>query len=345
MLWTISLSPTTIWNGAGAPSGEEVRPGGHKPDRRAEGASVGGEFKGAGKEMGRGSGEAAHEMKKGKPVASGKEAGRRFFIMAWRQQTSWLLCLNLVALAAVVEAAPAQTGSTVPNVEAIVARMAQARAENRARLRSYIVTRDYKLFGKDESKAKSEVIADVAFVPPNSKKYTIQETNGSGLGQILVRRMLANEAEVAKDYVSTDLSADNYDFRYIREADVSGQRCYVLELLPRRKEKHLLHGDIWVDANTYLLHRFEGELAKTPSWWVRDVSVTFVYGDVGGMWLQTAMEAAADVRILGRSTMVSRDLKYKITELVAAASSVQTNFLELVSGQPFRHGVIPRPPK
>ena len=93
---------------------------------------------------------------------------------------------------------------------------------------------------------------------------------------------------------------DNYDFRFIREADVSGQRCYVLELLPRRKEKHLLHGDIWVDANTYLLRRFEGELAKTPSWWVRDVSVTFVYGDVGGMWLQTASEAAADVRILGR---------------------------------------------
>jgi hypothetical protein len=271
-----------------------------------------------------------------------REAGRSSFYVAARQQTRWLLFLYLVAG---IASASAQTGSSVPTAETIIASMAQARAENRARLRPYIVTRNYKLFGKEGSKAKSEVIADVAFVPPNSKKYTIQETNGSGLGQILVRRMLANEAEVAKDYVSTDLSADNYDFRYIREADVSGQRCYVLELLPRRKEKHLLHGDIWVDANTYLLHRFEGELAKTPSWWVRDVSVTFVYGDVGGMWLQTATEAAADVRILGRSTMVSRDLKYKITELVAAASSVQTNFLELVSGQPFRHGVIPRPPK
>ena len=150
------------------------------------------------------------------------------------------------------------------------------------------------------------------------------------MGQVLVRRMLAGEAEVEKDHLSTDLSADNYDFRFIREADVSGQRCYVLELLPRRKEQHLLHGDIWVDADTYLPRRFEGEFAKSPSWWVRDVSVTFVYGDVGGMWLQTATEAAANVRILGRSTMVSRDVKYKITELVAAASSVETNFLELM---------------
>jgi hypothetical protein len=239
----------------------------------------------------------------------------------------------------------AQTGSSVPTAEAITARMAQARAENRARLRPYIVTRNYKLFGKEGSKAKSEVIADVAFVPPNSKKYTIQETNGSGLGQMIVRRMLANEAEVTKDYVSTDLSTDNYDFRFIREEDVSGQRCYVLELLPRRKEKHLLHGDIWVDADTYLLRRFEGETAKTPSWWVRDVSVTFVYGEVGGMWLQIASEAVANVRILGRSTMVSRDVKYKITELVADASAVRTNFFESMPGRSFRRGVIPRPPK
>lgn len=64
------------WNGDGVLSGEEVRPGAHKPARRGKGESVGGEFKGAGKEMGRGSEEAAHEMKKGKPVASGKEFGK-----------------------------------------------------------------------------------------------------------------------------------------------------------------------------------------------------------------------------------------------------------------------------
>jgi hypothetical protein len=119
----------------------------------------------------------------------------------------------------------------------------------------------------------------------------------------------------------------------------------VFELLPRRIEDHLLHGDIWVDAKTYLLRRFEGELAKTPSWWVKDVSVTFVYSDVGGMWLQTATEAAADVRIFGPTTMVSRDVKYKITELVATKSSVQINVLELLPGGPLRPGAIPTPPK
>ncbi len=127
---------------------------------------------------------------------------------------------------------------------------------------------------KKDKQAKSEVVADVTFVPPDSKKYTIQQINGSGLGKMIIGRMLEKEAEVTKDYGATDISPDNYDFRFIREEEVSGQRCYVLELLPRRKDKNLLRGNIWVDANTYLLRRIEGQPAKAPSWWVRDVRIT-----------------------------------------------------------------------
>jgi len=271
-----------------------------------------------------------------------RRAGRSFFYVAARRQTSWLLFLYLVAAMAT---ASAQTGSSVPTAETIMASMAQARAENRTRLRPYVVTREYKLYGKERQATESEVVADVTFVPPDSKEYTIQEINGSGLGKMIIGRMLAKEAEVTKDSGATDISPDNYDLRFIREEEVSGQRCYVLELHPRRKDKDLLRGNIWVDANTYLLRRTEGQPAKAPSWWVRDVGVTFVYGDVGGMWLQTASEATARVRILGPCTMVSRDVKYKITELVAVASLAQTNFLELKPGGPFRHGVIPRPAK
>ena len=271
-----------------------------------------------------------------------REAGRSFFFLAARRQTSWLLFLYLVAAMA---SASAQTGSSVPTAETIIASMTQARAENRARLRPYVVTREYKLYGKERQATKSEVVADVTFVPPDSKEYTIQQINGSGLGKMIIGRMLEKEAEVTKDSGATDISPDNYDFRFIREEEVSGQRCYVLQLLPRRKDKNLLRGNIWVDANTYLLRRTEGQPAKAPSWWVRDVSVAFVYGDVGGMWLQTASEATAHVRILGPCTMVSRDVKYKITELVADASSAQTNFLGPMPGRSLRQRVIPSPPK
>jgi len=94
-------------------------------------------------------------------------------------------------------------------------------------------------------------------------------------------------------------------------------RCYLLELLPRRKDHNLLRGRVWVDATTYLVRRIEGEPAKSPSWWLRDVRIAFGYGEVGGMWLQTASEVTVNVRIVGPHTMVSRDVKYRID--VAAA--------------------------
>jgi outer membrane lipoprotein-sorting protein len=224
-----------------------------------------------------------------------------------------------LSLTTAVEYASAQTSSPIPPLETIIARMALARNENQSRFRSYVVTRDYKLLDTEKDKTRAQVVADVRFIPPNSKEYSIQQTSGMGLGELIVRRMLASEAEIAKDFSSTDISPDNYDFRFLREEEVSGQHCYVLELTPRRKDRHLLRGNIWVDAKTYLIRRTEGEPAKTLSWWLRDVRIALRYEDVSGMWLQTALEATATVRILGQYTMVSHDVKYYINEVVVAA--------------------------
>ena len=227
-------------------------------------------------------------------------------------------CMSLLSLVVTVSGVTAQTGTTVPAVETIIARIAQARDENRQRFRPYIVTREYQLFGKERQNIKSQVTAEVTFVPPDSKKYAFQKSSGAGLGGRIVGRMLESEAEIAKNYCSTDISLNNYDFRFIREEELAGRRCYVLELNPRRKEKNLVRGNIWVDADTYLVHRTEAEPAKSLSWWVRDVHMVFLYGDVEGMWLQMASEATATVRILGQHTIISRNVKYEIDKLVAA---------------------------
>ena len=74
-----------------------------------------------------------------------------------RQQISWMVVLSLIAI---VPRASAETGNTIPTVEAIIARMAQARDENESRLRPYIVRRGYTLFGQERQQSKSEVMAD-----------------------------------------------------------------------------------------------------------------------------------------------------------------------------------------
>lgn len=203
--------------------------------------------------------------------------------------------------------------------------MAQAQAGNQAHFRPYVVTRSYKLFGRENPlEFKSRVTAEITVVPPDFKKYAIENTDGSGWGEKVVRKMLDGEVAFAKDTGATNITRDNYDFLLLREDELRGHRCYVLELLPKRQSKELLRGTIWVDAATYLPYRVEGEPAKSPSWWVKDIHIVLVYGYAGPMWLQTSSEATADVRILGRSTMVSRDVKYEIGSFVPAGSLAQT---------------------
>lgn len=219
----------------------------------------------------------------------------------------------------------AQTEAPVPTSEDIVARMAQAQAENRDNAHPYIVTRDYKLFGQQSSvDSKSHVVTKITVVPPNSKKYVIESTNGSGWGEKVVRKMLDGEVAYAKNPVSTDINRKNYDFLLVGEDDLNGHPCYVLQLLPRRKSRDLLRGTIWIDAQTYMPSRVEGEPAKSPSWWLKDVRIAVVYGYVGPMWLQTSSEATANVRLLGRSTVVWHDVSYQIGDLTPGASAAQT---------------------
>ena len=95
----------------------------------------------------------------------------------------------------------------------------------------------------------------------------------------------------------------------------------MLEISPRRNDKTLLRGRIWLDSTTYLLRRAEGEPARSPSWWLKDARVVLNFSNVGGMWLQTSSEATADVRFLGPHTMTARDVDYSLSTLSASTAS------------------------
>jgi hypothetical protein len=226
-----------------------------------------------------------------------------------------LRCLIFVFSVAVTCVA-AQAQSRIPTNEEIMSQMARAQDENRTHFRPYKVTRDYKLLrGDSRTQVTSRLIAEISVVPPDSKKYTIDNANGSLVEERIVRKMLDGEVAFAKDSGSSDLTPENYDFRFIRGDEVSGQRCYVLQLIPKRQSRNLLRGSIWVDAHSYLPLRVEGEPAKNPSWWVTDARIALLYGYVGPMWLQTSSEATANVRIIGRSTMIWQDVGYQLDEL------------------------------
>jgi len=197
-------------------------------------------------------------------------------------------------------------------LEAILQSMQKAQTAVRPQA-SYQVIREYRLSGAKDSKADSEVVAEINFEPPASKRYSIQRSSGSSRGAQLVRRVLDHEVEATSNETNarTAISSDNYNFNFVGEATLDGQSCYVLGLKPKRKENNLISGQVWVDKNSFLIRQIEGEVEKTPSWWLKKLRVRLVFADLEGIWVQTSMEAIADVRVVGAHTLTSRLLDYR----------------------------------
>ena len=211
-----------------------------------------------------------------------------------------------------------KAGSEAPSLSSIVRQMENAQAQLPPQT-PYQVIREYHLSGTKTSSANVNVIAQVDFRPPTGTDYSIQEWSGSTRGKQIVQRVLDHETGATRPNPDQSaLSSDNYDFVLAGETVVVGRPCYVLELRPKRREKDLLSGTVWVDKSSFRILQIEGEAAKSPSWWLRGVRIRMSFGDFAGTWLQTSMEAVADVRLFGSHTLTSRILDYRVEDVSAS---------------------------
>jgi len=84
---------------------------------------------------------------------------------------------------------------------------------------------------------------------------------------------------------------------------------YVLGIFPKRKDKYLLLGQIWVDATTFRIRRIEGVPAKSPSFWLKNIHITLQFAQLGGMWVPITFDAIATVRFLGQFTLAGLNIR------------------------------------
>ncbi len=207
-----------------------------------------------------------------------------------------------------------------PELGVIVQRMEQAAKANREGYRAYVITRQYRMYGGNDRNPASTVLAEISFVPPTTKEYRITNSRGSSRGENVVRHILEGEQKAAASGQAPGaVTSQNYDFTLQGEQRLDGHDCFVLGLNPKRKEKSLIAGRAWIDKNTYLVHRVQGQLAKMPSWWIKTADVTLDFGDVRGMWIQTHLTATADVRIVGPHTLQEDALQVRTGSTVAQA--------------------------
>jgi hypothetical protein len=211
--------------------------------------------------------------------------------------------LATVALFSQSDSPTAAPKSTSPDLNLILQSLEQVEQQNPARFRQYAVTRQYKAFRADDKQPTAEVTAQISFTPPGRKTFKIVQASGNARGEKTVRSILEQETDLPREGHNRDISRANYDFVFLRQENFGLVPEYVLHIVPKRKEKGLILGQIWVDVKSFRIRRIEGVPAKSPSIWIKDIYVTLQFAEVNEMWIAVSLDSIATVRLLGRYTL------------------------------------------
>jgi len=215
----------------------------------------------------------------------------------------------LATLASSLQAPSPPAEIKSPDLNLILQHLEEVQHQDPAQSRPYEVTREYKVFRGYDTQPTSEVVAQINFVPPDMKTYKITQARGNSRGEKIVRELLDRETESAKKRRGSEISRTNYDFVFLRQENFGVAPEYVLRIVPKRKDKYLLRGQIWVDASTFHIRRIEGVPAKSPSFWIKDIHITLQYAELNGMWIPVSFDAIATVRLLGEYTLAGLNIR------------------------------------
>ena len=83
-------------------------------------------------------------------------------------------------------------------------------------------------------------------------------------------------------------------------------------LSPRRKDSVLVAGTLFLRPDYAEPVRLQGRLAKSPSFWVKQVDIVRTYSRINGTVMPTALDSAAEIRWFGPASL---HMTYTYTEI------------------------------
>ena len=215
--------------------------------------------------------------------------------------------------------APSRSAMTIPgpglSAEEIIARLGDESRQREARMRQYSVPSTYRVT-TDDGRVRAEVEAVLRYRAPGSKEFTIISEKGSEtIRNRVFKPLMEVEIETAAgtNRHAGSITPENYDFRLLGEEAIEGSHCYLIEASPRRTDKYLFRGRIWIHATEFSIVRIAGQPAKSPSFWISRVEFVRNYQKVGEFWLPARNESQTQVRFFGRNILTIDYGPYEIS--------------------------------
>jgi len=145
--------------------------------------------------------------------------------------------------------------------------------------------------------------AATEYTPPAVFRYQVIAEGGAGFirDKILRGVLDAERNAIAQgDTGRSSIAPENYEFE---PSGVDPDGLARVLLSPRRKERFLVAGAMFLQPLEGALVRVQGRLAKSPSFWVKNVDIVRSYQRFGGSDLPIALESKADLRLFGPATL------------------------------------------
>jgi hypothetical protein len=169
------------------------------------------------------------------------------------------------------------------------------------------------IFDNNRMHKHAELVVTVKCDSDGSKHFDVVSEDGwKTANHKILRKMLESEAETSVPLIRTKarLTPDNYSFAMVQQDSIEGRSTYVIDVTPKREDKYLFKGRIWVDANDYALVRAEGKPAKNPSFWTRSIHFVQQYQKSGDFWFPATTESVTQARIVGNTDVTIQYFDY-----------------------------------
>jgi hypothetical protein len=156
------------------------------------------------------------------------------------------------------------------------------------------------------SSKTAEMVVDMKFDAPAEKQFRVVREDGARLllNRVL-KELLVTEKEAADEQhrSSSALTPENYEFRLAGSDLISGRPQFILDVIPRSRNKFLYQGKIWVDASDFAVSRIVAEPAKNPSIWISHTEIEHDYKKIGEFWLPERNLSITKVRLGGTAKL------------------------------------------